>query len=199
MRPPHVAYQGAAGAFSEETARYFAGPDAALLPCERLETVFELAADGRIRWGVVPIENSLAGPVTECVALMQSYPVAIAAETRMRISHALIAPRPVPITAITRVHSHPMALRQCRDFFRAHPHLAAVAAFDTAGAVRDILARGDPTMAAIAGARCARIYGGVVLRVDLETHRDNFTRFLLIGAADKVRHCAVRRRWPASP
>ncbi|HXT71264.1 MAG TPA: prephenate dehydratase domain-containing protein [Vicinamibacterales bacterium] len=175
-----AAYQGAPGAFSEDAALELVGPAARLLPCPTLAHVFEAVASGQARSAVVPIENSLAGEVPGCAKLMARYAVHIAAECVRPIRHALIGAPGSTIESIRKVRSHPMALAQCERFLQAHPSMTPVAAFDTAGAVAEIVADGLPTAAAIASARAARIYGAVAIVDDIQDRPDNRTRFLLL-------------------
>lgn len=179
-----IAFQGAPGAFSEDAAATFvdlAGwSGAELLPCQRLDHVFDAVRDGQARAGVVPIENTLAGSVQPCYDLLRASGLTIVAELVQRISHALVAASGVGIDDLRRVLSHPVALAQCAAFFRAHPDLEIVAVYDTAGAVADVIASGSRSDAAIASRRTAGIYGGVVLAEELEDDPQNFTRFLAI-------------------
>lgn len=184
---PGVLYQGAPGAFGEQAARRFAGAQARPIACTSFERLFALVAGRRVRWGVVPIENTLAGPVRPCAMLLRERAVVVVAETEIPIALALIATAPVALSAIRRVYSHPMALAQCRAFLLHHAHLEAVPAYDTAGAARGIVRAGDPSRAAIAAARCAGLYGGTVIVTDVHTSSNNFTRFLLIEAAGRPR------------
>lgn len=179
--PGPVAYQGVPGAFSEEAARAFAGPDAALLPCERVAGALDALAAGRAARAALPIENSLAGTVRDVVRALLAREVTIEAEALVRVSHALVAPPGVPLAAVRRVRSHPVALQQCERFFRERPDVAPVADFDTAGAVARVVreARGDE--AALASERAAALHGGVVLARALEDDPANLTRFLLLA------------------
>jgi prephenate dehydratase len=185
-----AAYQGARGAFSEDAAFALLGPGASLLPCPTLEDVFAAVAAGRARSAVVPIENTLAGAVPGCADLIGRHDVHIVAERVQPIRHALIAPPGVTLAAVRRVLSHPVAIAQCEHFFRAHPEIAAVPVFDTAGAVDLVTSRGDTDAAAIAGRRAAEVYGGVVLADDIQDRADNLTRFLHLcpGAPPAGRH-----------
>ena len=175
-----IAYQGAPGAFSEDAARALSGPEARLCPCRTLEEVFEALAAGHVDAAVVPIENTLAGPVPGCADLLERADAHIVAERVDRIVHALVAPASVTFSAVRRVLSHPVAIAQCEGFFRRHTQLAAVPAFDTAGAVAEIMRRGEPDAAAIASTRAAGVYGGVVLADAIQDCADNFTRFLKV-------------------
>jgi prephenate dehydratase len=179
--PDEAAYQGAPGAFSEDAAIALAGPGARLRPCRTLEHVFAAVEAGDAATGVVPIENTLAGPVPGCADLLARADVHIVAERIDRIVHALVAPAGVALADVRRVLSHPVAIAQCEGFFRTHPQIVPVPAFDTAGAVADLLRGGARDAAAIASARAAAVYGGVVLAHAVQDREDNFTRFLRIA------------------
>ncbi|MEO7093234.1 MAG: prephenate dehydratase [Polyangiales bacterium] len=186
------AYQGVAGAFGEEAAIAVAGSGAELVACPRFSSVFDAVVSGSAARGVVPIENTLAGAVHEVYDLLGTRSdVTIVGESVLRIAHALIAPPGVELEAVRRVFSHPVALAQCESLFRAHPDWQPIAAFNTAGAVQEVLARAEGDAAAIASRRAADRYGGVVLRDGVEDHPQNFTRFLTIAARTAVRDAGV--------
>jgi prephenate dehydratase len=182
--PDTCAYQGLPGAFSEDAALAFVGTHAALRPCPTLADVFEALAAGRVRRAVVPIENSLAGRVPGCAELIARHDARIIGERALPIRQALVAPAGVALDAVRRVLSHPVAIAQCGRFFRAHPALAAVPVFDTAGAVAEITRSRATDAAAIASRRAADLYGAVVLLDDIQDRPDNVTRFLLIECND---------------
>jgi len=189
-----AAYQGTPGAFSEDAALALLGPGAVLRPCRTLEDVFDVVAGGEARCAVVPVENTLAGAVPGCDDLMGRHDVRIVAERVQHIAHALIAPPGTGIDEVTRVLSHPVALAQCRRFLDAHPQMAAVPVFDTAGAVAEIVAGEQRGAAAIASRRAATVYGGVVLAGEIQDHPGNFTRFLVLkaGAAPEEFHAGCK-------
>ena len=172
------AYQGAAGAFSEEAARALLGPDARLLPCPTLEATFDAVTVGRARAAVVPIENTLAGSIHRAYDLLLEDDLAIVGEVILRIDQALIAPPGMAFADVRRVMSHPVALAQCESFFRRHPQIEPLSVFDTAGAVETILRDGLRDAAAIASRRAAAMHGGVVLLERIQDHEANYTRFL---------------------
>jgi len=176
-----AAYQGAPGAFSEEAALAILGGGARLLPCRRFEEVFDAVRGGRSRFGVVPIENTLAGSVVATYDLLAGRELAIVGETVRHIRHALIAAPGATPDGLRRVHSHPVALAQCEGFFRRNPGIEAVAVYDTAGAVEQVVSAGDPSHGAIAGRRAADVYGGVVLEDGIQDDEENYTRFLVIA------------------
>ena len=174
------AYQGVPGAFSEDAALALVGVRAALKPCPTLADVFDALATGRVGRAVVPIENTLAGRVPGCADLMARHGVRVVAERVHHITQALVAPAGVSLGQIRRVLSHPVALAQCTRFLEARPLVTAVAVFDTAGAVAEIVRSRWADAAAIASRRAAGVYGAVVLIDDIQDRPDNYTRFLLI-------------------
>lgn len=180
VESPAGAYQGAPGAFSEDAARALLGPSARLQPCATLEDVFAALVARRVDTAIVPIENTLAGAVPGCADLIGRHPVQIVAERVQPIVHALIAAPGAELPAIRRVLSHPVAMAQCELFLRAHPAMTPVSAFDTAGALGEIIGHGWTDAAAIAGRRAADVYGGVVLADAIQDRDDNATRFLQI-------------------
>lgn len=175
-----VAYQGAPGAFSEDAAHALTGAGTTMLPCPTLETVFAALTLGRAASAIVPVENNIAGAVPGVAALMNRFGVRVTGEVTMRIAHALIGLPGASIDRLTRVSSHPVALAQCGRFLRRHPHVAPLAAFDTAGAVADLVRCGNPADAAIASARAAVLWGAVVLENEIQDRADNLTRFVQV-------------------
>jgi len=175
-----AAYQGTPGAFSEDAALALLGPEAILRPCRTLDDVFEVVAARGARCAVVPVENTLAGAVPGCDDLLRRHDVRIVGERVQHIAHALIAPPGTALHDVRRVLSHPVALAQCRRFLDANPQMIAVPVFDTAGAVAEIIDRGESGGAAIASQRAAAVYGGVVLASGIQDHPGNFTRFLVL-------------------
>src|SRR5262249_31215572 len=120
-----VAIQGELGSFSHEAAGRML-PSCKVVPCARSAEVFDRVENGSVAAAVIPIENTLAGTVAEHADLLVSRPVTIEAEYLHRIVHNVIAAPGVKLSALRRVLSHPVALDQCRDFFRQHPKIEAV-------------------------------------------------------------------------
>jgi len=180
-----VAIQGELGCFSHEAAGRML-PRAAVVPCARSAEVFDRVENGSVQAAVIPIENSLAGSVAEHFDLLLTRDVFVRAEFHLRIRHNLIAPPGVKLQNIRRVFSHPVALDQCRDFFRSHPNVQAVPFYDTAGSVRHVVSEGWKDAAAIAPKQAAKQYGGRVLLAGIEDDQQNYTRFLLISRSDKI-------------
>src|SRR5580693_8710145 len=180
-----VAFQGEPGAFSEAAAVQLLGAEITTVPRPTFDAVFRAIADGTADALLVPVENSLAGSVVRVYDLLLENNLTITAETILPIELHLIARSGAGLEDVHTVSSHPMALAQCERFFSAHPQFQRVPAEDTAGSVREVLARGDKTSAAIAGRRAAEHYGGVILASDIQDDPENFTRFFLLIPAQR--------------
>jgi prephenate dehydratase len=182
---PRVAFQGEHGAFSEEAALRLLGACIRLVARPTLESLFlaieEEAADALI----VPVENSVAGPIELAQDLFVRSGLVASAEIEHRIVQNLIGLPGAKLADVAFVQSHPVALAQCGKFFRASPGIKPVEAEDTAGSVREVMARGDLRWAALGSKRAAWIYGGKILREHVEDDRDNYTRFLLLARSEE--------------
>jgi prephenate dehydratase len=179
-----VAIQGELGAFSHEAAERML-PRCTIVPCARSVEVFDRLESGSVSAAVIPIENTLAGTVAEHADLILTREVFIQAEYLLRIVHNVIAAPGVRLGALRRVLSHPVALDQCRDFFRRHPKIEAVPFYDTAGSVKHVIAEKLNDSAGIAGKQAAREYSGSILQSGVEDDKSNFTRFFLIRKLGK--------------
>ena len=185
-----VAIQGERGSFSHEAAKQML-PRCTVVPCMRSAEVFDRVENGSVNAAVIPIENTLAGTVAEHADLLVSRNVFIQAEYLLRIIHNVIAAPGVKLNSLRRVLSHPVALDQCRDFFRRHPKLTSEPFYDTAGSVKHVIAENLRDAAGIAGRQAAREYSGKILQADIEDDKRNFTRFFLIR---KVGTGATRKK-----
>jgi prephenate dehydratase len=182
-----VAFQGEPGAFSEAAAVGLLGEGIITVPRATFDAVFRAIAEGCADAILAPVENSLAGSVVRVYDLLVASGLTIVAETILPIEMNLIGCPGASLEKIGTVSSHPMALAQCERFFLAHPQFKRTPAEDTAGAVREVLARGDKTSAAIAGRRAATHYHGVILAERIQDNVENFTRFVLLKAPEDAR------------
>ncbi|MGC2537278.1 MAG: prephenate dehydratase domain-containing protein, partial [Candidatus Sulfotelmatobacter sp.] len=192
-----VAIQGELGSFSHEAAERML-PGCAVVPCARSAEVFDRVEKGSVAAAVIPIENSLAGTVAEHADLLVARDVFIQAEFLLRIVHNVIAAPSVKLTAVRKVLSHPVALDQCRDFFRHHPKIEPVPFYDTAGSVKCVVAENLPDAAGIAGRHAAREYSGKILQAGIEDDKRNFTRFFLISKSEAKPGAAKRQKGSAA-
>ena len=174
-----VAIQGELGSFSHEAAEKMLRR-CTVVPCARSAEVFDRVERGSVAAAVIPMENTLAGTVAEHADLMVSRGVFIQAEFLLRIVHNVIAAPGVQMRSLRQVLSHPVALDQCRDFFRKHPQIEPVPFYDTAGSVKHVIANHLKDAAGIAGRQAAGEYSGNILQASIEDDKRNFTRFFLI-------------------
>jgi prephenate dehydratase len=175
-----VAFQGEPGAFSEEAAIQLLGGGISTVSRPTFDAAFRAIGEGAADALLVPVENTLAGSVVRVYDLLLQGQLSIVAETILPIEHHLIGCPGATLQGLRAVASHPMALAQCELFFSSHPDLKRVPAEDTAGSVREVLARGDKSCAAIAGRRAAEHYLGVILAASIQDNAENFTRFALL-------------------
>ncbi len=180
-KPLKVAIQGEKGAFSHEAAIKALGPGIEVFPRATFDELFDSVVDGLADRALVPIENSLHGSIHENYDRLKSRPLHIVGETQLRIRQCLIAQPGSSVGMIRRVASHAVALAQCRRFFAERPQVEAVTAYDTAGAVQDLMKGGLATQGAIASRLAAQLYGAQVLLEGIEDDPENYTRFLLLA------------------
>ncbi|MBN2049231.1 MAG: 3-deoxy-7-phosphoheptulonate synthase [Spirochaetales bacterium] len=182
-----VAFQGEPGAYSEEALeRYFFHIDHDIFPCGSFEEVFRAVLDGKARYGILPIENSLTGSIHENYDLLLRYPdIKIVGEKTLRIVHNLIGKKGTKIEKLKRVFSHPQGLAQCAAFLDKYPGLERVPFYDTAGSVAHVAAENREDWAAIAGEKAAAVYGMAVLKEGLETNPNNYTRFFICSRLEE--------------
>jgi prephenate dehydratase len=180
-----VAIQGELGAFSHEAAKRMV-PGCTVVPCARSLEVFDRLAKGSVNAAVIPIENSLAGSVSEHFDLLLARDVFVQKEFLLRIVHNLIAAPGARLKDIRRALSHPVALDQCRDFFKNNPQIRAEPFYDTAGSVKHVVAEGLKDAAGIAGRQAVAAYKARILKAGIEDDKRNFTRFFLIQKKRKV-------------
>src|SRR5215467_7291263 len=181
-----IAFQGEHGAFSEAAAIQLLGETIVTVPRATFDSAFGSFQEGAADALLAPVENTLAGSVVRVYDLLLESDLDIVSETILPIEHHVIGIPGATLDGLRSVASHPMALAQCEQFFLAHPQIKRVPAEDTAGSVRDAVARGDQTAAGIAGRRAALRYGGVILAEAIEDNKENFTRFVLLVPRDSV-------------
>lgn len=190
-----VAIQGERGAFSHQAALGVLGDGIEVVPEATFDDLFASVGEARADRALVPIENSLHGSIHENYDRLLHSPLHIVGETQLRIRQCLIGRPGASVDVLRRVSSHAVALAQCRRFFVEHPWTEAVTAYDTAGAVRDLIKAGRPTDAAIASALAAELYGAEVLIEGIEDDPQNYTRFLVLaqepGPAEKASKTSI--------
>ena len=174
-----IVFQGEPGANSHIACRE-AYPRYEPVPCPTFEDAFTAVANGDADLGMIPIENSVAGRVSDIHHLMPTAGLHIVAEHFLPIRNQLLAPKGATLKGLKTVESHIMALGQCRNYIRKLGIKAVVAA-DTAGAAKEVAERGDTTRAAIASKLAAQIYGLNILAENIEDESHSTTRFIVLS------------------
>ncbi len=178
-----VAFQGEIGAYSEEAAVNFFGPQVQVKPYEMLEDVFKAVEQDEAQFGIAPIENSLEGSIGQTYDLLLDSSLRVGGEIELKISHCLIVNPGATLDSIKRIYSHPQALGQCQAFLK-HLNCELVPAYDTAGSVKMIKEKKITDAAAIAGTRAAEIYKMSIIARGIEDNPNNFTRFFILSKYD---------------
>ncbi|MDC3365911.1 prephenate dehydratase [Flavobacteriaceae bacterium] len=175
-----IAIQGAEGSNHHKVARDFYGDNIQLKECMSFDALVAHLLDNSATDGVMAIENTIAGSIIPNYALIDSNNLHIVGEEYLNIHHHLMALPGQTIKSIKEVWSHPMALLQCKEFFKKYPHIKLVEDVDTAEVAKRISKENIKGVAAIAPKIAAEIFGLEVLEDDIQTIKDNSTRFVIV-------------------
>ncbi|MBI4541066.1 MAG: prephenate dehydratase [Gemmatimonadetes bacterium] len=181
-----VAFQGELGAYSEEAVLRFFGEAATPVPHRQFRDVGRAVAEEAVDYGLLPIENTVAGSVVQSYDVLAAEDVRVIGEVIVPIHHCVLGVPGATLAGLARILSHPVALAQCGRFLEARPRVEAVAVYDTAGAAKEVAGLGNPTIAALAGRTAALRYGLVILAENVEDRPDNQTRFLVIAGPGRT-------------
>lgn len=184
--PRIVAFQGVHGAYSEQALRQHFGDDVDVRPCPTLGDLFASIESQQVDCAILPVENALAGAVSQAYELLMDSDLRIQAEVILHVHHALLAPAGTKIEDIEYVRSHPQALAQCEQFLRRHS-MKPVPWYDTAGSAHDLAAEPVKNTAAIASILAGELYNLASLATQIEDVPFNFTRFFLLSHDDPPR------------
>lgn len=207
-KPLRITIQGVPGAFHEIAARQFFGVDIDVVPALSFPELFEKTADPALAdAAVLAIENSIAGSILGNYKLLLGSDLCIIGEVYLRIQQNLMALPGVVLTDLREVHSHPMALAQCAEFFKAWLRIRLVESEDTAESAAHIARHRAKHIGAIASTLAAERYGLNILAPGIETVPENYTRFLAVcrnsaavtvPQANKVSACFTTSHQPGS-
>lgn len=176
-----IAIQGELGSFHDIAAhQYFEGEQVQLICCATFEQVFEHIKQDPTIIGMTAIENTIAGSLLHNYELLRDSGAAVVGEHKLHISHCICCLPEDDWDSIHEVHSHPVALQQCRVFLATHSGLKAVEAEDTAGSAQFIAEHQCKGWAAICSVEAATMYGMKILEAHIEDNKHNFTRFLVV-------------------
>ena len=174
-----IAFQGELGAYSHQ-ACVQARPDFTPIPCATFEEVVEVTQNGGADLAMLAVENSTYGRVADVHSLLPKAGLHIVDEAFVRVHVNLLGLRGARLDQITEAHGHVVILPQCAGFLRSHGIKGKVSS-DNARAAREVAELGDPTRAALASALAAQIYGLDVIAPEIEDHKNNTTRFLVMS------------------
>lgn len=178
-QPLKAAYFGPAGTFTHSAALKHFGGAVTLEPVPSIEEVVRAVASGACAYGVVPVENSLEGPINETLDCLAETDLKVCGEVILNVHHQLLT-HCQTLGAVARVYAHPQALAQCRHWLDANlPGIERIALSSNAEAARRVTT--ETGGAAIAGSNAAMLYGLPALKANIEDHPDNTTRFLVLG------------------
>jgi prephenate dehydratase len=182
-----IAIQGEIGSFHDIAARqYFQNEQIQLICCPTFESVFEHIKRDPTIIGMLAIENTIAGSLLHNYELLCNSGTTIVGEHKLHIEHSICCLPEDSWETLTEVHSHPVALMQCREYLANHPTLKAVEAEDTAGSAEYINRNNCRGWAAICNSQAAKLYGMKVLEDKIEDNKHNFTRFLVVSNPHKA-------------
>ena len=175
-----IAIQGIKGSFHHAVAMDYFNPEISLKECLSFDAVVDAILSGEVKHAIMALENSIAGSILPNYALVDHNDLSIVGEYNLTIHHNLMSLAGQSIEDVKEVYSHPMALLQCKEFFRDYPHIRLIEAADTAAAARMIADEKRTGIAAIAPKSAAKIYGLTILASSIQTIQNNVTRFVIV-------------------
>lgn len=177
-----IAIQGGPASFHDIAARqYFADAAVETLPCTSFRQLCDTLQQGHADYAVMAIENALAGSILTNYNLLEQFDLHVTGEMWLAIDQNLMALPGQKIQDLKDVLSHPVALVQCNQFFKQHPHLQPQTSHDTADSAREIKEQNLKGVGAIASRQAAQLYGLELLEENIADRKDNFTRFLILS------------------
>lgn len=175
-----IAIQGAQGSNHHKVAQDFYGENIPLKECMSFDILVDSLLDKTAHIGIMALENTIAGSIIPNYALIDKNNLQIVGEEYLNIHHHLMALKGQQIDDIQEVWSHPMALLQCKEFFKKYPHIRMIEDVDTAEVAKRIAQQQLKGIAAIAPKIAAEIFGLDILADDIQTIKDNATRFVIV-------------------
>lgn len=183
-----VAIQGYEGCFHQEAAEKYFGSNIEISPCATFRNLADAVAEKKVDAAVMAIENSLAGSILPNYGLLQDLPIQVTGEIYLEINQQLMVNKGVNLEDIREVHSHQMALHQCQQLLNQYPW-KQVATDDTALSAKHVSQHHSKTIAAIASKKAAEIYNLDIIKHDIQTEKNNYTRFLVLeNKSENHRH-----------
>lgn len=185
-----IAIQGVLGSFHHQVAQRYFGEDIAVFGFNTFEEVAKSVESGSVDFAVMAIENSIAGAILPNYDIIDRHDLFVVDEYYLPISHNLMVLPGQQLSDIREARSHPMALLQCKQFFARHPDIVPVDDVDTAYVAKLIAEQKLQGLAAVASTKAAEFYGLEILARDIQTVKDNFTRFIILQKEKPVQRKA---------
>jgi len=201
-----ITIQGEPGSFHEVAARqYFNYDEIEIVPCSTFDLTLNRMKTGEAEFAVMAIENARSGSILQNYTLIRESGMKILGEHNLRIVQNLIALPGQTIDDINEIRTHPIAIAQCMDFLNQHHGITLIESEDTAGSARFISENNLKGVGAIASSHAADLYGLIILAAGIETYKQNYTRFVIVGPeehgnkrGDKVSICFSTGHKPGS-
>ena len=172
---------GEHGAYTEQAMEEVFGKNITAINRESFREVMEMVANGEAKYGVLPIENSSTGGITDVYDMLLDYDVTVVAEHVVKVEQALMGLKGTKLEDIRTVYSHPQGILQCSKFLEKYPQIVAKTFASTSGSARKVAEERDKTQAAIASKRAAEIFGLDVIQESINFEKNNYTRFIVIS------------------
>jgi prephenate dehydratase len=180
-----ITIQGEPGCFHEVAARqYFKYDKIEIVPCSSFDLTLNRMKNGDADFAVMAIENARSGSILHNYTLIRESGMKILGEHNLRIVQNLMALPGQTINDIKEIRTHPIAIAQCMAFLNQHPEITLIESDDTAGSARYISENNLKGVGAIASSHAADLYGHIILAQGIETYKQNYTRFLVVGPED---------------
>lgn len=181
-----VGFPGVRGSFSEEALLKFFGEDSDSISYDGFEDVFKAIETGEIKYGMLPIENSSTGAISDVYDLIQKYGFYIVGEESIKIDQHLIGTEGTTIDSIKEVYSHPQGISQSSEFLKQYESWKLIPFINTSTSAKLVQDLGDKSKVAIASKRAAKIYGLNIIKECINDQKNNSTRFVIISKDMKV-------------
>lgn len=182
-----IGFQGIPGSYSEQALKGYFGETPATRNYINFDDVFDALAAGEIDYGVLPLENSFTGGISDVYDLLCQYGFSIVGEKSIQIDHNLLAVKGAKLSDIKEVYSHSQGFQQCSIFLKRHPEWNHVTISNTAVSAKKVADSDSSQLASIASRRAAELYGLEVLADKINNNPANFTRFIIIGKKPEFR------------
>jgi len=176
-----IAYYGERGSYTEQAMREYFGKEVTGISMKTFEEVMQAVKEEQVEYGVLPIENSSTGSLSDIYDLLAEYNNTIIGEHVIKVEHCLWGIPGAKLSDITKVYSHRQGLLQCANFLKEHPDMHPIEGGSTAGCAKKILDDRDISQAAIASRIAGEYYGLELLQASINKEANNSTRFIIIS------------------